>query len=137
MTEKQKTLREKIAQLEFCQQNRGLLKKDCRQKNCTEVWREIFQDELTNPNSWPCGMADSILSLMLKEVEGARLTDEQIKLAAHNFTDTDYKYLKNVMETYPIQQFKGSAYNDAAQKLEWGKVASAQLEAVKKILRKV
>jgi hypothetical protein len=85
---------------------------------------------------YDCQVED-ILSLMLKEVEGARLTDEQIKLAAHNFTDTDYKYLKNVMETYPIQQFKGSAYNDAAQKLEWGKIAAAQLEAVKKILGKV
>jgi hypothetical protein len=111
MTE-QKTLREKIAQLEFCQQNCGLLKKDCRQKNCTEVRREIFQDELTNPNSWPCGMADSILSLMLKAVEGAGLTKEQKEAVRRKWIGSINTSLLDM-------------------------IANAQLEAVKKILGKV
>jgi hypothetical protein len=110
MTE-QKTLREKIAQLEFCQQNCGLLKKDCRQKNCTEVRREIFQDELTNPNSWPCGMADSILSLMLKEVECTRLTDSEI---------------------YRLYAPKGKSEMPMVMHRKYCEVAAAQLEAVKK-----
>ena len=114
MTE-QKTLREKIAQLEFCQQNCGLLKKDCRQKNCTEVRREIFQDELTNPNSWPCGMADSILSLMLKEVEGARLKESP-------FPKSDKPIDVNNPDSF------GYAHVNYLQG------ANAQLEAVKKIL---
>jgi len=99
MTEEQKTLREKIAK---------------RRQMLIVFYRNWMLGIITTEecNKAAEEFADSILSLLLKEVEVARLNDDEIKTAL------GYKM-------------------GAVLLMDYGKVAAAQLEAVKKILGKV
>lgn len=55
-------LREKITELEFCQQNCNLRKADCKKprRDC----KTVFRAELKKKTSWPNVMADDILALL-------------------------------------------------------------------------